>query len=293
MTFGGVSLEKQRTLSYPSLPMPFDDPSISSLLSQSSFADHPNLAPNLMSLMEGLSTFPTEPAELNEWWIPQLGASPPKPKNTKEGEEVVAVEKIEAGDDDDDDADDWRKFFDEEPSAKDAKKPTGFKGRPYQLTFHQSLHSLQAHRALFTKFWLTFLRCLSTAPASANQTLTIRTLKIMHRGILPHMTRPIFVMDWVGACVDMGKHCVEDEVNLLTASRWHYRSSGPQCLVHTNKGLQFVRSTRTFCIFTNLAEFRDYPQVYTRLYAFLDRDVMHSKHRARFFRLIDLFLSST
>jgi U3 small nucleolar RNA-associated protein 19 len=29
------------------------------------------------------------------------------------------------------------------------------------------------------------------------------------------------------------------------------------------------------------------------LYAFLDRDVLHSKHRARFFRLTELFLSST
>lgn len=36
----------------------------------------------------------------------------------------------------------------------------------------------------------------------------------------------------------------------------------------------------------------DYPSFYTRLYAFLDRDVLHSKHRARFFRLTELFLSS-
>ena len=32
---------------------------------------------------------------------------------------------------------------------------------------------------------------------------------------------------------------------------------------------------------------------YTRLYAFLDKDILHLKHRARFFRLTDLFLSST
>lgn len=38
---------------------------------------------------------------------------------------------------------------------------------------------------------------------------------------------------------------------------------------------------------------RDYPSFYTRLYAFLDRDVLHLKHRARFFRMTDLFLSST
>lgn len=37
----------------------------------------------------------------------------------------------------------------------------------------------------------------------------------------------------------------------------------------------------------------DYPSFYTRLYAFLDRDLLHNKHRARFFRLAELFLSST
>jgi U3 small nucleolar RNA-associated protein 19 len=38
---------------------------------------------------------------------------------------------------------------------------------------------------------------------------------------------------------------------------------------------------------------RDYPLFYTRLYTFLDRDVLHLKHRARYFRLTELFLSST
>jgi U3 small nucleolar RNA-associated protein 19 len=37
----------------------------------------------------------------------------------------------------------------------------------------------------------------------------------------------------------------------------------------------------------------DYPSFYARLYAFLDRDLLHNKHRARFFRLTELFLSST
>ena len=37
----------------------------------------------------------------------------------------------------------------------------------------------------------------------------------------------------------------------------------------------------------------DYPSFYSRLYAFLDRDVLHLKHRARFFRLTESFLSST
>lgn len=37
----------------------------------------------------------------------------------------------------------------------------------------------------------------------------------------------------------------------------------------------------------------DYPQFYSKLYSLLTSDILHSKHRSRFFRLLDTFLSST
>lgn len=37
----------------------------------------------------------------------------------------------------------------------------------------------------------------------------------------------------------------------------------------------------------------DYPQFYPKLYSLLDADLLHSKHRSRFFRLMNTFLSST
>ncbi|KAF4965062.1 hypothetical protein FSARC_7096 [Fusarium sarcochroum] len=37
----------------------------------------------------------------------------------------------------------------------------------------------------------------------------------------------------------------------------------------------------------------DYPSFYSKLYSLLDRDILHSKHRSRFFRLLDKFLAST
>lgn len=37
----------------------------------------------------------------------------------------------------------------------------------------------------------------------------------------------------------------------------------------------------------------DYPSFYRKLYSLLDRDILHSKHRSRFFRLMDTFLAST
>lgn len=37
----------------------------------------------------------------------------------------------------------------------------------------------------------------------------------------------------------------------------------------------------------------DYPQFYTKLYSLLSSEILHSKHRSRFFRLLNIFLSST
>ncbi|KIJ69077.1 hypothetical protein HYDPIDRAFT_80262 [Hydnomerulius pinastri MD-312] len=230
------------------------------VLSKYSSAEHPNLLGNLLSIMERLVTFPTEASELNAWWVQELGKKPPRPKSSKTDGDDPQDEDMEK-EDDEDEEDDWRKFFDEEPNAKDMKKATGVKGRAHQLTFHQSLHSLQAHRAVFTRTWLTFLPHLSSVSTSANRAFTTRALNIMHRGVLPHLTRPILVMDWISACVDFG-----ETVGLLALN----------------------------ALFTLMKEYNlDYPLFYTRLYAFLDRDVLHLKHRARFFRLTEVFLSST
>jgi U3 small nucleolar RNA-associated protein 19 len=37
----------------------------------------------------------------------------------------------------------------------------------------------------------------------------------------------------------------------------------------------------------------DYPSFYKKLYSLLDSEILHSKHRSRFFRLLDTFLGST
>jgi U3 small nucleolar RNA-associated protein 19 len=221
-----------------------------------SSTEYPYLLDNLLSIMEKLSTFPTDPSELNSWWVEELGVKPPKHHSAKgDVEEDEAAESVGENDEDD-----WRKFFDEDSNAKDTKK-NGVKARAYTLTFHQSLYSLQAHRAVFTRTWLSFLPQLSSISTSSNRALTTRALNVMHRGVLPHLTRPVLVMDWISACVDLG-----ETVGLLALN----------------------------ALFTLMRDYNlDYPSFFTRLYAFLHRDVLHLKHRARFFRLTELFLSST
>ncbi|KAH9837858.1 ribosome biogenesis protein Noc4 [Rhodofomes roseus] len=246
------------------------------LLSKS---DAPNVPTNLLSLLEKLSTFPTDPKELNTWWVEELGAKPPSPKNKKgkgaapqadnsDDSEVEAHEDKPAEDDDD-----WRKFFDDAPAdLKDQKRKSA---RVHTLTLHQSLHSLASHRAVYTRCWLALLPKLSSVEIRerdgkrkevgnrerASRGYALKVLNVLHRGVLPHLTRPVLVMDWVAGCVDYG-----GTVGLMALN----------------------------ALFTLMKEYNlDYPAFYTRLYTFLDRDVLHLKHRARFFRLTELFLSST
>jgi U3 small nucleolar RNA-associated protein 19 len=172
--------------------------------------NHPTLHLNLLSILERLTTFPTEPTELNAWWVAEMGNPPSKRTRSKsngddpdgEVEEPKKKDKKDEDEDSDEDDDDWRKFFEEEPPAPEVPKAKTPGVRLHQMTIHQSLHSLASHRAVFTRTWLLLL---SHLPKSKDaEKLAVRVLNIMHRGILPHLTRPVLVMDWVSACVDYG-----------------------------------------------------------------------------------------
>ncbi|KAF9075854.1 CBF/Mak21 family-domain-containing protein [Rhodocollybia butyracea] len=232
---------------------------------------HPYVPTNALSILEKLTTFPTEQQELNSWWVSEFGKKPKAVKGKGKGPDVDGEDEEDEDKPElkDEDEDDWRKFFDEQDAtdAKDKTKNTrGIKGRIHTLTLHQSLHNLSSHRAVFTRAWLNLLSKLSTSTnddegRERNKALATRALSVMHRGVLPFLTRPVLVMDWVGACVDYG-----GTVGLLALN----------------------------ALYELMKEYNlDYPSFYTRLYAFLDRDVLHLKHRARFFRLTEMFLSST
>jgi U3 small nucleolar RNA-associated protein 19 len=154
-----------------------------------------------LSILERLNSFPTESSELNTWWVEEFGT---KPLKQRVATASYAAHEGSSSDEDSDAGDDWRKFFDGENADNDteianAKVPSV---RFRKLTVHQSLHSLAAHRAVFTQTWLLLLPRLSISDDSKN--FVVRALSVMHRGVLPHITRPVLVMDWVGACVDQG-----------------------------------------------------------------------------------------
>uniref|UniRef100_A0A670JLB0 CCAAT-binding factor domain-containing protein n=1 Tax=Podarcis muralis TaxID=64176 RepID=A0A670JLB0_PODMU len=88
-----------------------------------------------------------------------------------------------------------------------------------------------------------------------------KVLVILHDSILPHMNEPTLMIDFLTVAYDVG-----GAISLLALN-----------------GL-FV-----LILEHNL----EYPDFYKKLYSLLDPSIFHVKYRARFFRLLDLFLSSS
>ncbi|KAM5457618.1 Maturation and nuclear export of 40S ribosomal subunits interacting protein [Microsporum audouinii] len=86
-------------------------------------------------------------------------------------------------------------------------------------------------------------------------------LRIMSHVVVPWFAKPELLMDFLTDCYNEG-----GSTSLLALS-----------------GLFYLIQEKNL----------DYPQFYTKLYSLLDKDVLHSKHRSRFFRLLDTFLASS
>ena len=101
---------------------------------------------------------------------------------------------------DDPTEDDWRVYFDESESSKVGTFEMKER-RASKVPIHEALHSVKAHRVQFTYAWLSLLRFIKNSPQ-----LSSRVLAILHRTVMPNLTRPVLLMDWIVACVDFGKH---------------------------------------------------------------------------------------
>ncbi|KAI0433421.1 nucleolar complex protein [Xylaria sp. FL1042] len=88
-----------------------------------------------------------------------------------------------------------------------------------------------------------------------------RLLEIMAESIAPWFIQPELLMDF------------------LTDS---YNAGGSLSLLALS-GVFYLIESRNL----------DYPSFYQKLYSLLDADILHSKHRSRFLRLLDTFLAST
>ncbi|KAE8634863.1 hypothetical protein XENTR_v10002455 [Xenopus tropicalis] len=114
---------------------------------------------------------------------------------------------------------------------------------------------LKEHKRVFERVWMSFLK------HQLSVSLYKKVLLILHESILPHMSKPTLMIDFLTAAYDVG-----GAISLLALN-------GLFILIHQH----------------NL----EYPDFYKKLYSLLEPSIFHVKYRARFFHLANLFLSST
>jgi len=117
------------------------------------------------------------------------------------------------------------------------------------------LLSLSQHKKQAQEAWLAFMHL------GLSKEQRKKVLEVMSASIAPWFTKPEMLMDFLTDCYNSG-----GSVSLLALS-----------------GVFYLIQERNL----------DYPEFYTKLYSLLDADILHSKYRSRFFRLLDTFLAST
>lgn len=117
------------------------------------------------------------------------------------------------------------------------------------------LLSVNQHKKQGQEAWLAVMGLIDTKDERK------RLLDIITTIVAPWFTKPELLADFLTNCYDTG-----GSMSLLALS-----------------GVFYLIQERNL----------DYPSFYPKLYSLLDRDILHSKHRSRFFRLLDTFLAST
>ncbi|CAG8582456.1 11461_t:CDS:10 [Paraglomus brasilianum] len=193
------------------------------------------LMENIFSILEKLRTMPTEPSEIDDFWTghptPNLESKPEKDQAEEDNSAYLSSSSS---------------IEDESPRIKSVQPSK--KSVPAILT-------LAAHKRAFNDCWLALLKLPMTEESYK------KILLMMHKKVIPHMTQPTMLMDFLTQSYDAG-----GVISLLALN-------GLFTLIHEH----------------NL----DYPDFYKKLYSLFDRDLMHVKYQSRFFRLADLFLAST
>jgi len=115
--------------------------------------------------------------------------------------------------------------------------------------------SVPRHRKQAQEAWMALLNLDLTKDQRK------QTLRVVSTVIAPWLTQPELLMDFLTDCYNSG-----GSLSLLALS-----------------GLFYLIQEKNL----------DYPDFYRKLYSLLDADILHSKHRSRFFRLMDTFLNSS
>lgn len=131
----------------------------------------------------------------------------------------------------------------------------GFYVDPPKKKKGHELFSVSKHKKQAQEAWLALMGLVMDKDQRK------RLLDITSRVVAPWFSKPELLMDFLTDCYNTG-----GSMSLLALS-----------------GVFYLIQERNL----------DYPAFYTKLYSLLDADILHSKYRSRFFRLLDTFLAST
>lgn len=126
---------------------------------------------------------------------------------------------------------------------------------PPQKKKGHELFSVSKHKRQAQEAWLALMGVI------VEKEQRKQLLDIMSSVIAPWFSKPELLMDFLTDCYNTG-----GSMSLLALS-----------------GVFYLIQERNL----------DYPAFYTKLYSLLDADILHSKYRSRFFRLLDTFLASS
>jgi U3 small nucleolar RNA-associated protein 19 len=140
------------------------------------------------------------------------------------------------------------------PPERDADIETFFAEPPQKPT--HAVRTLSSHKKKAQQAWLTTLASSLLTKEQRKSTLGM----MVHR-IVPWFTKVERLMDFLTDWYNVG-----GSTSLLALS-----------------GLFYLMQEKNL----------DYPSFYTKLYSLLDEGLLHSKHRSRFFRLLETFMTST
>jgi U3 small nucleolar RNA-associated protein 19 len=118
-----------------------------------------------------------------------------------------------------------------------------------------ALYTVTAHKKHAQKAWLAIMR------TEMDKERRKKILGMMTSSIAPWFIKPELLMDFLSDSYNAG-----GSTSLLALS-----------------GVFYLIQERNL----------DYPSFYRKLYSLLDTQILHSKHRSRFFRLLDTFMAST
>jgi U3 small nucleolar RNA-associated protein 19 len=139
--------------------------------------------------LETLSRFPDEKTPIKSFWIGAFSAKP-----------AGFSPDTDATPDDAPEEDDWRLAFREEETPVSSLVSSSKTARASELSTHQAIHSLASHRSHFTNCWFALLPRIQ-----GKETLVSRALTVLPRNVIPYLTRPTRLHDWVAGSVQFGE----------------------------------------------------------------------------------------